>query len=592
MKKLLTILLAVLMCFTLIACKKDSGEDPNNQSSTFDLENMNDIQTDVQKEFDALQKRWFKEDLESDYLNTHFSVEDPSAYGLKDLEVTLGEVESDEDDTTYSDRLAALAKYNVADLTPDQQIMYKCMLFYFQLMVDAEGIEEDYTFCFTPNSGLNNNLITNFTEFDIRNEQDARDLITLVQDSGRYIDECIQYTKDQAEKGIAQTDSVIDSIIEQCERFISKVDDNEVITVYNSRIDDMNLADGEQLKKEMATAVKNVLIPGYKRIISMYKGLYGKNTTNGRLAEYGEDGKKTYELIFRNKVSTSKSVGEMISEMQDVFDDVIKEIIGIRIGALTDDYGYTELEDILGHLQEEMVKDFPAPETLEYKVNYLDPSVVSDNVSAYYLLAPIDNIHNNVIKVNPTFVEQDINGLCITLAHEGFPGHLYQHTYYFGNHPNNEYRYGMTFLGYAEGWAMYVESNAYNYFLTSSKEVRYMQLNDMFSYYLYGLIDMQMHYNNWSKNKISRFLSNYLAEEYAEEYAEAIYDTNIGDPGMFLPYSVGMYQMITLYETAKEALGEEFDMIEYNKVILDTGEAPFDVVKERVDAYIAFKQGK
>ena len=591
MKKITLALLALLMCLVMFGCKEKEPPVEEDTTIVYTTGNMNDIQSDVQKEFDALQKKWFKEDMESDYVNMHFSVEDPAKMGLTIPEVTLGEVESDEEDTTYEDRLKELAKFKFADLTPDQKIMYRCMKFYYQLLVDSGKIEDDYTFVFTPNSGLNNNLITNFTEFDIRSEQDAKDLIVLVKDSGRYIDECIKYTKDQAEKGIIQPDSVIESIIDQCKKYISKVDDNEVIKVYNTRIDEAGYADGETLKAEMAEAVKNYLIPGFQRIIEMYEGLKGKGTKSGLLAEYGDDGKATYEILVRNKVSTSESIEDLIKKMELAIRDVYNEIVRLYVEE-TEDYGYTELEDILKHLSECMVEDFPPMPTVSYKVAYLDPTVTSENVSAYYLIAPIDNINNNVIKVNPTFVERDINGLCITLAHEGFPGHLFQHTYYFANHPDNELRSSLSFIGYAEGWAQYVENHAYNYFLTDEKEVRYNVLNNLFSYYLYGYCDLQMHYNGWKAADIKNYLSKYLQAQYARQYANSIFDTNIGDPAMFLPYSIGMYNMMELYETTKEQLGDKFDMKEYNKVILDAGEAPFDILNELVKSYVEYKKGQ
>ena len=64
---------------------------------------------------------------------------------------------------------------------------------------------------------------------------------------------------------------------------------------------------------------------------------------------------------------------------------------------------------------------------MDYRVNYLDASVASDLVSAYYVVPPIDSPSKNVIKVNPN--NTDLVSLFSTLAHEGFPGHLYQNNY-------------------------------------------------------------------------------------------------------------------------------------------------------------------
>jgi len=85
MRKLLLVILSVLLLLTGTACKKKENggkEDPV----------IDNIETEVQKRFDELQKQWFKEDMESDYTNVHFSIVEPAKYGIKDLEVTLGNV--------------------------------------------------------------------------------------------------------------------------------------------------------------------------------------------------------------------------------------------------------------------------------------------------------------------------------------------------------------------------------------------------------------------------------------------------------------------------------------------------------------------
>lgn len=580
MKKLMAALLA-LSLLVVSGCGKSGG---------YTIHDMNEITTDAQKEFDTLQKQWFIEDMESDYLNLHFSLEDPAAMGVTVPEVSLGEVFSDPEDTTYTDRLAKLAEIDPSQLTEDQQIAYQCMEFDYQLSQQLLEVQTDYTFAFTPNSGLNNNLITNFTEFDLRSEQDAADLITLVEDSGRVMDEGIAYTREQAAQGIVQPDSVIEAVQEQCRRFIANTDDNQVITIYNSRIDELDLANAQDYKDRMAAAVTGTLIPAYQRIIEMYDELKGTAVKSGLMADYGADAVSEYELIVRSKTSCSESVAELESELKQAIEDALNLFIENSDVTETDDYGYSDPYDILGHIKEKMANDFPTIPDVSYTIDYLDPSVTSDNVSAYYLIAPYDNLKENVIKVNPTFVESDPNGLCITLGHEGYPGHLFAHTYYFSNHHDDEIRYSLSFLGYGEGWAEYTENLAYGYFLSDAKEVLFEQAYNCFSYYLYAYCDLRMHHDGWGVAELTDYLGNYFQGTYAGMYAESIYDTNLGDPGLFLPYGVGMLKMNQLHDQAASALGKKFDLKEYNTVVLDTGEAPFDVLQQRVDDYLAAAQ--
>lgn len=583
MKKLLIVVLSALMLFTGGCKPKDKGgNDP-----VID----NRIETEVQKRFDALQKQWFREDMESDYTNIHFSIVEPAKYGIQDVEVTLGDVSyelSEEDKAILEDlkaRLEKLKEFRFEDLTPDQQIMYQCMEEYFDLNIAFYETEKDYTFAFTPNSGNNNNLITIFTEFDFRKEQDFRDFITLLQDTGRYLDQCIDYTRKQAAEGIVQPDSVIDSVIAQCERFIANVDDNEVIKVFTEAINQVNMAGSREMIEEVKTAVKEILIPAYRRIIDLYENeLRGKCVNSGVMADY-EGGRELYSLIVRNKVCINKSVTEIENDVEAALEGAYNRIVRNN-ARITEGYGFDDPYAIFDHLKTSMADDFPDIPKVDYTIDFLDKSVTSDNTSAYYLIAPIDDPNKNVVKVNPTFVERDPDGLCITLAHEGYPGHLYQHSYYSINHPDNEYRYVMDFLGYAEGWAEYCENLAYKYFLSNSREVAYMQDNNLFSYLMYAYTDLKMHYDGWGVREIQQFLSGYFVESYAREIAPDLYETNLGDPGLFLPYGVGLMYMQNMMEDTKAALGSKFNLKTYNKVILDTGDAPFQIVQAQVQKYI------
>lgn len=582
MKKLLIILLTVLMLLTS-GCRRKPKPDPGPD---------NPVTGDVQAQFDEMQRNWFVKSFENDYVNLHFSLVDPSKYGISDVEVTLGDIHYDmtEEDQQaiqdLKDKLAELKKFNIEELTEDQQIMYQCMEYYLDLQLALSETEKDYTFAFTPNSGLNNNLVTIFTEFDFRSEQDVKDFIVLLNDTGRYIDQAIEYTRRQAEEGIVQPDHVINSVLEQVDRFTSNTDNNEVIKVFTNAMNEMNLAGRNDYIEQVKKGVLEVLIPAFRRVAEMYEGLKGKATKSGALAAYGEGGKREYALIVKNKISTDKSISSIQTDVRKALDKAYNAIIRNMDVDLTEGYGYSDPYDIIAHLKQAMRKDYPEIPQVDYTIAFLDKSVTSENTSAYYLIAPADNPNKNVIKVNPTFVENDPDGICITLAHEGYPGHLYQNTYYLTNHPGNEYRYSMSFLGYAEGWAEYCEMKAYEYFLTNSKEITYLKQNNLFNYLLYSYVDLKVHYDGWEVSDISDFLGNYFQASYARSIAKDVMETVIGDPGLFLPYGCGMMYMISMMEDTQKTLGNKFDLQAYNKVILDTGEAPFPVLKQQIQKYI------
>lgn len=75
---------------------------------------------------------------------------------------------------------------------------------------------------------------------------------------------------------------------------------------------------------------------------------------------------------------------------------------------------------------------------------------------AFYLTPPLDTGTPNVIYINRSGRHSGPE-LVSTLAHEGFPGHLYQTTSFASCQPE-DIRYLISCGGYVEGWATYVES--------------------------------------------------------------------------------------------------------------------------------------
>lgn len=108
-------------------------------------------------------------------------------------------------------------------------------------------------------------------------------------------------------------------------------------------------------------------------------------------------------------------------------------------------------------------------------------------------------------------------------------------------------------------------------------------------YYLEAYCDILVNYEGYQKDDLANYLSNIYVESYATVMAESMYSTLIGDPGMFIPYALGYYQMIDLYDDTKSLLGDKFDVKEFNTVILDCGATSFDVLEKYVDKYIDSK---
>ncbi|MDE7282335.1 MAG: DUF885 domain-containing protein, partial [Lachnospiraceae bacterium] len=202
---------------------------------------------------------------------------------------------------------------------------------------------------------------------------------------------------------------------------------------------------------------------------------------------------------------------------------------------------------------------------------------------AFYLTPPIDDASENIIYINPLDTAEGLT-LFTTLAHEGYPGHLYQ-TVYHQNYLqaanacplHSILQYG----GYVEGWAMYVELNSYDYAIRLTKdahpetESRYLaeKLNRKIQLCLYSLLDIIIHYEGASYERVNTILSAIGFTD--EENIRDIYEYIIEEPCNYPKYYLGYLEIEALKRNAKTLWGDSYTPYRFHTFMLDNGPADF-----------------
>ena len=121
----------------------------------------------------------------------------------------------------------------------------------------------------------------------------------------------------------------------------------------------------------------------------------------------------------------------------------------------------TDPSAVLEQLKKQMQSDFPKAPDVSYSVSDIEECMEDYLAPAYYITAPIDDYNANSIYINAK-TDASTMRYFTTLAHEGFPGHLYQTIMsYQAGLP--AMRSILNYPGYAEGWATYVEMMSYHY---------------------------------------------------------------------------------------------------------------------------------
>lgn len=582
--KFLAFIFCLVFSFSLVSCNIDNSSKGIQQTS--------EKNKTVQKDFDKFLSNLFIDNVTSDSITLHYTLKDPTKYGITKLTPTLGQLtdaEFKKDEKETNNTLKKLKTFNYSQLTQKQQTTYKVVKDYYETEKKSNGLSY-YSTVISPTIGLQAQLPTILAEYNFYSKDDVTTYIALLNLVDDYFNQIIDFEKKKSKDGLFMADFAVNDIVDQCNEFIKNTDNNYLITTFNNKIDQISgLTDDEKnaFKESNKTAVLNCIIPSYQKLITELTSLKGKGTNKGGLCNF-PSGKKYYEYLFESQTGSDSTVNEMKSTLETRLKKKYLELHSIIttspdvlsvFGSKGSDI--TDPSQILAKLKEEITKYYPKAPNTSYEVKYVDKSL-EDNLSpAFYMTPPIDDYNSNVVYINNSQV--DAVSLFPTLAHEGYPGHLYQVTYYNSTKPN-PIRQVLNFGGYTEGWATYVENQSYELEgLNNDALVKLSQVYSEISLALPTIIDIGVNYDGWTLKDTEKFISSYGFNSSA---AEKIYHSVIEEPGNYLQYYVGYLQFSQLKDYASKKLGNKFNIINFNKALLDVGPAPFSVVKEQVDKYI------
>ncbi len=601
MKKLLVLLLAMLMLVSLVACDTASNQEDGNVNT--EVSSIPAAESD-NEEFNEFLLELYRDYVGSDSLSLHFSLENPKEYGIELEEVTLGSINQEEFDRYNAELVEVISQletFDLATLSVEQQEDYAMVSDYLSFQESFIGYEY-YQYIFTPSSSLTSNMTINFTEFDLRTEADIEKYLTLLADVPRYFDDALAYTQQQVDLGLGVSDGALEQTIEGISTFAQKTQDNELILSFNTKLEAFDLSDEQKQDyiNRNQELVLDTIIPAYEGVAKKLETWIGTRTVEGGY-ESLEGGKEYFEMMVKSELGYEGTIDELFATGEEALKDLNGTMSFLLMSGgeeLFDQYlnssDYFEdatPEEILEEYRILMAEKYPEGPEVSYTATYLDPSIANPSTVAYYLIPPIDNISENVIKINPDNTT-DLGTLYTTLAHEGFPGHLFQNTYYFNLNPH-PVRTAYDYLGYSEGWAMKVEVDALGWVLEDYPELAMFMASEVqFLYLIQSMTDIGVNYYGWDKEELKEFLSTYGAMYGLEQdtVVDEIYDSAINDPGVLIPYGFGMLTMVDMESQTMEILGDAFDPIEYNRIILETGPVTFEDLQANVDAYIASKQ--
>lgn len=554
--------------------------------------------------FDEICEEIFTNSISSSVLGSHFVIMNPSEYGIEFDEDAYGFGETnidnfkevEKENAEYLDRINSI---NRNFLSEQQKITYDVLKW------DLET-ETAYTGTYYlqnilgPTGGVVANLAVNYIEYAFYSEDDIDDYFRIIEATPDGISSFCDFVYEVSDKGYMLPDCILDKDIEQCDNYFN-AERNPIEESFVSKIEKLNLDENkknEYIEKNKKIVAENIT-PCYSMLKETIQNVKGTGKTEGGLVNYGDDGKRYYEALLRQKTSSDMSVKETAKYIDKKLAAYIRDLQMIylldskaveTLDTYEPDFETPEevLEFIISHMEDEFVN----PVTTEYNIEYMNPACEIDGVLAYYMCAPIDNVSYNNIKVNKSMVGLDAMSMYTTIAHEGMPGHMYQFTSMYSNNEIPDIRKICDFIGAYEGWAEYAATRTFKYLiekdnLPESSDTIFL-INERFSYLLYSRVDIGVNYEGWTIEDVQEYLEDYIGDNY--EAAKEMYYGTIGDPCVMMPYTVGTEIMFDMEMEFDDRYGNEEGHKMFNKFIFENGIMPFPVYESLMDKF--FEENK
>lgn len=535
--------------------------------------------------FTSFTKQMFRSEICGNTLNLHYTLADPGSFGIKHYPITLGTM----DLTAHTASAAAgenylnrLSRFSREKLSPKNRLNYDILLDY--LKTSQRGVPFYlYQEPLSPTLGIQAQLPVLLAEYTFRTRQDIEDYLALLTQLPDYFQSILAFEQEKSRAGLFMSDDCVKNILKQCDAFVKSGEDNYLKQIFEEQIDSFtNLTADEKIsyKQQNREILSGYVIPAYQELMAQLANLLGTGKNPGGLCHLPE-GKAYYEYLVRSTTGDASPLSQIEGRIKKEISAVYKDIQALlqsnpdlSAASLTQENSPSP-EEILATLQTLTAKDFPDPPSVSCQVKYVHDSLEDYLSPAFYLTPPIDDTENNVIYINQT---SDYNPLELytTLAHEGYPGHLYQ-TVTFETANQDPLRSILNFGGYTEGWATYVEMYAYSTWQENPALASLYQKDRSLMLGIASLLDIGIHYHGYTKAQVAQFLNNFGIKE---QTSHAMYNTILEAPANYLKYYVGYLNFKDLCEELKAHLGSSFSLKEYHARVLTIGPCSFPVLKE------------
>lgn len=552
-----------------------------------------------QKKFDRFLNSCFREYAAENTVTLHFKLSNPSAYGIKTpVSPTYGDFSSDtlkKNCSRSKELLQKLYTFPTSSLTKKQKLTWQI----FQDYLNESIMNEKYILYSSPlgTNGLQSEIPVTLSEYRLDNEKDIKDYLSLVNQVPELFTQILDFEEERRNAGLISPSFVISDTIDQIDQFLNASEENNpLIQSFEDRLTEVESLSKDQKASYIANnrlLVTDKVLPAYKSLKTSLQAYTNdsKNTSSKeRLCEY-KNGQDYYKFLLMSNVGTDFSPEDCITILEAQLKNTVKDISSLT--AKNKDL-YTEYlsatpalsapKEIMNTLKNDSLIDFPEIKNISCQLKNVPDALSGTSACAFYLVPPIDSTKDNIIYINKSRV--DSNELFSTLAHEGYPGHLYQTNYFLTTNPS-PLRTFLHCAGYDEGWGTYAQLYSYNFIEfknvdeQTTKQLRQLYRdNDLLSLSLSSLCDLYVNYKNYDENALANYLQTYGIDK---DSAQNLYRYVIENPTTYLSYSIGYYELDQLKQTMSDSLGKAFKISDFHEAVLNVGSCNFSILRQEIE---------
>lgn len=565
--------------------------------------------------FRSITDQLFYEDITMDTLSLHYTLAYPFLHSIDSYPLTLPKYSKDNLNLSKSkieNTLFSLSTLDTSKLSGEEQYCYTLLQNYFSTQM--KGFPFTYfEECFSPSSGIIANYPILMAEYIFRTKKDVTDYLTLLKDTPHYFSSYLTFQKERAEKGYILASESLQETIKQCDTIITleEIEKNShfLQVTFRERLASLVAKDVISPKQALQyieannSILKKLIYPSYQGLKKSLLSLQKEQPLQGLHKK--EIGKEYYQWLTNKLTGSSLSVPEMLEILKEDYEKNFKEfqLLHDKILAYPDYEKYIETpfplkdrNEMLKMLQYFIRKDFPSlsffsDRPIKTTIKSVSSCLEEYTSPAFYLLPPIDDMWQNTIYINNSSTPQGLD-LFTTLAHEGYPGHLYQTVYYLLYSKENDVpliRHIMNYEGYIEGWAIYCEFMSFDYatklypkeeqdfyslwheFLVTDRKLQLAMLS---------ILDIQLHYYDDSFQIAKDILNQYGIMD--EKSISDTYRYILEEPGNYLKYYFGYLSLTDLKEKVRNDMGSEFTDRKFHELLLNAGPSDFENLEERL----------